>query len=123
MKPVILTCFVVALALWCCGCTVVPTSDGRYAMVAGTKADAVAIADPHNGHVIFEAINLDQTDGLRFARDSFIADRLFRFLRAESANTASVDKAGIEGQTSRHAETEATRRATEREITRRAMIE
>ena len=122
MKPVILSCLIVALALWCCGCVQVPTSAGN-AVVFGTKADAIAIADPATGQPVFEAVGLDQTDGLRFARDSFIADRLFRFLRAESADTASVDKAGIEGQTSRHAETEATRRATEREITRRAMIE
>ena len=103
-------------------CVQVPTTAGN-AVVFGTKADAIAIADPNTGAPVFEAYGLDQTEGLRFARDSFIADRLFRFLTADSANTASVDKAGIEGQTARHAETETTRRVTEQEVTRRMFVE
>lgn len=109
--------FVVAVS-----CVQVPTTNGT-AIVFGTKADAIAIADPNTGAPVFEAVGLDQTDGLRFARDSFIADRLFSFLKAESANAASVDKAQIDGETTRAVEREVTTRATEKQITRRMMIE
>ena len=123
MKPVILSCLLVALVLWCCGCTVVPTSDGRYAMVAGTKADAVAIADPHSGHVIFEAINLDQTDVPRYIRDMFGMDRLARVAIRQSDNDRIRSVTNTEAGVAKHQATEESGRHLQEQISRRAMIE
>jgi hypothetical protein len=112
-----------AAAMLAVGCVQVPTSNGEFARVFGTKADYMAIADPMTGQPIFVASNLDQTDGLKFARDSFIADRLFSWMKADTAATAATDQAGIKAGTDQAGIASQTTIATEQEITKRAMIE
>lgn len=110
------------LVLLFSACAVIPTSNGN-AVVFGSKAEGIAVADANTGHVVFEAFGLDQTESIRYVRDGYIADRLFNFLRAESANDASTAIAGTEAGVAKHEATEQTRRVTEREITRRALID
>ena len=109
MKPVILACLIVALALWCCGCSAtrhVGADGSERTSIAlggrGTQAYGMLMPD---GSVVFD---VHEWNHERSFRDAAIAASAMHAASQAARTTRNADNQSAE--TTRHAATEGTAR-------------